>query len=134
CMTRTAVSLSSAWAPPRLVAGSPERRRVESCWATRPRWSSTSTARRRRLRGSPLSDGTSRSSTSITTVASCGRRRKRTEVDFLGQTIQPVRGMNDVLPAEIGAWQHLEATARELLDAYGYEELRVPVVERTELF
>ncbi len=52
----------------------------------------------------------------------------------MGQTIQPVRGMNDVLPAEIGAWQHLEATARELLDAYGYEELRVPVVERTELF
>ena len=52
----------------------------------------------------------------------------------MGQAIQPVRGMNDVLPADIGAWQHLEATARELLTAYGYEEIRVPIVERTELF
>jgi histidyl-tRNA synthetase len=50
------------------------------------------------------------------------------------EEIQPVRGMNDVLPAEIGAWQHLEAVTRELLGAYGYEEIRVPVLERTELF
>jgi histidyl-tRNA synthetase len=42
--------------------------------------------------------------------------------------------MNDVLPAEIGAWQHLEAVTRELLTSYGYEEIRVPVLERTELF
>ncbi|HVS75918.1 MAG TPA: histidine--tRNA ligase [Steroidobacteraceae bacterium] len=48
--------------------------------------------------------------------------------------IQPVRGMNDVLPAEIGAWQRLEACARELLASYGYEEIRVPVVEHTALF
>jgi histidyl-tRNA synthetase len=45
-----------------------------------------------------------------------------------------VRGMNDVLPAEIGAWQHLERVTRELFAAYGYEELRVPVVEQTTLF
>ncbi len=48
--------------------------------------------------------------------------------------IQPVRGMNDVLPAESALWQHLEATVRDLLAAYGYEEIRVPVVEHTELF
>jgi histidyl-tRNA synthetase len=42
--------------------------------------------------------------------------------------------MNDVLPEEIGAWQHLERVARELFTVYGYEELRVPLVERTELF
>ena len=48
--------------------------------------------------------------------------------------IQPVRGMNDVLPAEIGAWQRLEDTTRELLVSYGYEEIRVPVVEQTALF
>jgi histidyl-tRNA synthetase len=42
--------------------------------------------------------------------------------------------MNDVLPADIGAWQHLERTARELFAAYGYQELRVPVVEHTALF
>jgi histidyl-tRNA synthetase len=50
------------------------------------------------------------------------------------EEIQPIRGMNDVLPAEIGAWQHLEAVTRELLRTYGYEEIRVPVLERTELF
>jgi histidyl-tRNA synthetase len=48
--------------------------------------------------------------------------------------IQPIRGMNDVLPAEIRAWQLLEGTARELLAAYGYEEIRVPIVEQTSLF
>ena len=48
--------------------------------------------------------------------------------------IQPIRGMNDVLPAESVLWQHLEGTVRELLVAYGYEEIRVPVVEHTELF
>jgi len=48
--------------------------------------------------------------------------------------IQPIRGMNDVLPGEIGAWQYFESCARELLTAYGYEEIRVPVLEHTELF
>ncbi len=48
--------------------------------------------------------------------------------------IQPVRGMNDVLPGEIVAWQHLERVARSLFESYGYEELRVPVLEHTELF
>jgi histidyl-tRNA synthetase len=48
--------------------------------------------------------------------------------------IQPVRGMNDVLPADIGAWQYLEQQARSIFAVYGYEEVRVPIVERTELF
>lgn len=52
----------------------------------------------------------------------------------MAEQIQPVRGMNDVLPAQIGAWQHLEDTVRELLTEYGFEEIRVPVVEHTELF
>ena len=42
--------------------------------------------------------------------------------------------MNDVLPAEITAWQHLEQVARGIFEAYGYQELRVPILERTELF
>jgi len=42
--------------------------------------------------------------------------------------------MNDVLPGEIGAWQHLERVARAVFGAYGYEELRVPLLEHTELF
>ncbi len=48
--------------------------------------------------------------------------------------IPPIRGMNDVLPAETPVWQFLENTTRELLASYGYEEMRVPVVEHTELF
>ncbi len=45
-----------------------------------------------------------------------------------------MRGMGDILPADIGYWQKFEAVAREVLGAYGYDELRVPVVEHTELF
>jgi histidyl-tRNA synthetase len=52
----------------------------------------------------------------------------------LSKQIQPVRGMNDVLPAAIGAWQYLERVARAVFEAYGYEEIRVPIVEHTELF
>ncbi len=48
--------------------------------------------------------------------------------------IQAIRGMNDVLPAESPLWQRLEGVTRSLLGAYGYEEIRVPVVEHTELF
>jgi histidyl-tRNA synthetase len=52
----------------------------------------------------------------------------------LAEQIQRVRGMNDILPEAIGAWQYLENTVRELLTSYGYEEIRVPVVEHTSLF
>jgi len=52
----------------------------------------------------------------------------------VAEQIQPIKGMNDVLPEQIGAWQHFEACTRELLGAYGYQEIRVPIVEHTELF
>jgi histidyl-tRNA synthetase len=42
--------------------------------------------------------------------------------------------MKDVLQADIGVWQHVERTAASVLSAYGYGEMRVPVVEHTELF
>lgn len=42
--------------------------------------------------------------------------------------------MHDVLPEELGAWRHLEATAAEVFGAYGYEEIRVPLLEKTEVF
>lgn len=50
------------------------------------------------------------------------------------QQIQPPRGMNDVLPSEISAWQRLESLARELFASYAYQEIRVPIVEHTGLF
>src|ERR1700761_2691191 len=42
--------------------------------------------------------------------------------------------MNDILPAQIGAWQYLEGVVREIVAAYGYEEMRAPIVEQTALF
>jgi histidyl-tRNA synthetase len=52
----------------------------------------------------------------------------------VSKQIQPVRGMNDVLPGEIPVWQYLERIAREIFESYGYQEVRLPIVERTELF
>ena len=52
----------------------------------------------------------------------------------MSRNIPPVTGMKDVLAADIGLWQHVERSARAVMDAYGYEEIRVPVVEHTELF
>ena len=42
--------------------------------------------------------------------------------------------MNDILPNEIGVWQHFEATVRAWLASYGYRELRTPILEPTALF
>ncbi len=52
----------------------------------------------------------------------------------MAKTIQAIRGMNDILPAETAAWQHLEETLRNVVHAYGYREIRMPLLEKTELF
>jgi histidyl-tRNA synthetase len=52
----------------------------------------------------------------------------------MAELIQPVRGMNDVLPAEAPFWDRLETAAAELFARYGYQRIRLPVLERTELF
>ena len=49
-------------------------------------------------------------------------------------TIKGVRGAPDILPAEVGRWQRVETAARRILESFGYEEIRTPVFERTELF
>ncbi len=48
--------------------------------------------------------------------------------------IKAVRGVHDILPSEAAKWGHVEATARRVFEAYGYEEIRLPIFERTELF
>ncbi|UZD64187.1 histidine--tRNA ligase [Marinobacter sp. AN1] len=48
--------------------------------------------------------------------------------------IQAIRGMNDILPEQTPVWQYLEARVRGVLQSYGYQEIRMPVVEHTELF
>jgi len=52
----------------------------------------------------------------------------------LANSIQAIRGMNDILPAQTPHWQYLEQTLRDLLAAYGYHEIRLPILEKTELF
>jgi histidyl-tRNA synthetase len=52
----------------------------------------------------------------------------------MSQSVPPVRGINDILPEETPAWQWFEAIARSTLQSYGYREIRVPLLERTELF
>ncbi len=49
-------------------------------------------------------------------------------------SIQAIKGVKDVLPADITAWHHLETTARKLFEDYGFFEIRVPIFEYTELF
>ncbi|MGE5174475.1 MAG: histidine--tRNA ligase [Betaproteobacteria bacterium] len=49
-------------------------------------------------------------------------------------SIQAIKGVKDILPSDMPAWQYLEATARKLFEDYGFSEIRVPVFEYTELF
>lgn len=48
--------------------------------------------------------------------------------------IQSIRGMHDVLPDQSGLWQYFEHIIRDTIQAYGYREIRMPVVESTDLF
>jgi histidyl-tRNA synthetase len=48
--------------------------------------------------------------------------------------IKAIRGMRDLLPPETLRWQFVEEVARQVFDLYGYREIRLPLVERTELF
>jgi histidyl-tRNA synthetase len=52
----------------------------------------------------------------------------------MSQAIRAVRGMNDILPAEAPLWTHFESVVRDWLAAYGYRELRTPILEHTGLF
>jgi len=52
----------------------------------------------------------------------------------LSKSLQAIRGMNDILPEQTPAWRYLENTLVNLLDGYGYKEIRLPIVEYTELF
>jgi len=45
-----------------------------------------------------------------------------------------VRGFKDILPEESPAWAYLESRAREILGRYGFQEIRIPILEKTELF
>lgn len=52
----------------------------------------------------------------------------------MSSSINSIRGMHDVLPADMHLWHALEHAVRVTFEAYGFEEIRVPVLEKTELF
>ncbi|MDC8832701.1 histidine--tRNA ligase [Alteromonas gilva] len=52
----------------------------------------------------------------------------------MAKTIQAIRGMNDCLPTESAKWQQVEAVIRQVVASYGYQEIRTPIVESTDLF
>lgn len=52
----------------------------------------------------------------------------------MAKTIQAIRGMNDCSPTESPLWQWVEMQVREVLNSYGYSEVRMPIVESTPLF
>jgi histidyl-tRNA synthetase len=52
----------------------------------------------------------------------------------MSNALQAVKGMNDILPDEAGLWLWFEDTVREWLEAYGYRNIRMPLVEPTALF
>lgn len=52
----------------------------------------------------------------------------------MSKQIQAIRGMNDCLPSESGLWQYVESTIHQVVASYGYQEIRTPIVESTDLF
>lgn len=52
----------------------------------------------------------------------------------MAKTIQAIRGMNDILPEQSPAWQYVEGVLRQVAAAYTYQEIRMPVLESTDLF
>lgn len=52
----------------------------------------------------------------------------------MAKNIQSIRGMHDILPDSSPAWQYLESSVRDILGRYGYSEIRMPIVEPTQLF
>jgi len=48
--------------------------------------------------------------------------------------IRLIRGFRDILPEQTGLWRHVEAVARQSFDAFGFAEIRIPILEKTELF
>ncbi len=52
----------------------------------------------------------------------------------MAKSIQAIRGMHDIVPEQAPLWHHLEKAVERTLTAYGYQEIRMPIVEKTELF
>ena len=49
-------------------------------------------------------------------------------------SIKAIRGMHDILPSQTPLWQFFEAQVKLIFDQYGYQEIRMPIAEKTDLF
>lgn len=56
------------------------------------------------------------------------------ELEIKMSAIQAIKGFNDILPSEAIRWRALEQTLAQLMDQYGYQQIRLPIVEETRLF
>ena len=52
----------------------------------------------------------------------------------MARKIQAIRGMNDILPDQSSVWLYLEKTVADVVKSYGYQQIRFPIVENTDLF
>ncbi len=52
----------------------------------------------------------------------------------MNSPIRSIRGMNDILPEDIHYWHTLEATAEQVFAAHGFEQIRMPLLEKTQVF
>ncbi len=52
----------------------------------------------------------------------------------MSNKLRAIRGMNDILPEVSGTWRYLESTVQAIVESYGYREIRLPLLEQTELF
>lgn len=52
----------------------------------------------------------------------------------MARKIQAIRGMNDILPGQSSVWLYLEKTVADVVKSYGYQQIRFPIVENTDLF
>ena len=52
----------------------------------------------------------------------------------MGDQLQVIRGMHDILPADMPVWNHLEDEYRALVESYGYRQIRTPIIEKSALF
>ncbi|NIR16785.1 MAG: hypothetical protein GWN86_23840, partial [Desulfobacterales bacterium] len=62
-------------------------------------------------------------------ILSLDERRDRTLLEFA-----TLKGFKDILPAEVSTWQRLESESRKVFQCFGFQEIKPPILERTELF
>lgn len=52
----------------------------------------------------------------------------------MAKKLQSIRGIHDGLPAQVAGWRHVESVARQIFSTYSFQEVRLPILEPTELF